>query len=185
MLLIDCRPTRAYWMAFDLVYALTANYKCLSDSNAINAVAGVCAVLSDLYAVALPCIITWHHAVPARQRIALNAIFALGFVVVAAGGVRTYWLIGECQQPYIALACTNRHNRDQHFTRPHQISVHALRLGPIRAPSWYHVCVCTSPSSLLPPLPRHHPRFIQQQRFARHHTDKVHHRRPRYNHQIR
>jgi hypothetical protein len=95
MLLVDCRPTKAYWMAFDLKYALTADFTCLADSNAINASAGACAVLSDLYAVALPCIITWHHDVPRRQRLALNAIFCLGFVVVAAGGVRTYWLISE------------------------------------------------------------------------------------------
>ncbi|KAM0689949.1 hypothetical protein Q7P36_008716 [Cladosporium allicinum] len=93
MLLVDCRPTRAYWMAFDIKYALTADYTCLKDSNVINTTAGVCAAISDLYAVALPCIITWHHSVPRRQRIALNAIFCLGFVVVGASGVRTYWLI--------------------------------------------------------------------------------------------
>jgi hypothetical protein len=97
MLLVDCRPTKAYWMAFDIRYALTADYTCLEDSNVINTTAGVCAAISDLYAVALPCIITWHHAVPRRQRIALNAIFCLGFVVVAASGVRTYWLISECR----------------------------------------------------------------------------------------
>jgi hypothetical protein len=98
MLLIDCRPTKAYWMAFDIKYALTANYTCLEDSNVINTTAGVCAAISDLYAVALPCIITWHHAVPRRQRIALNGIFCLGFAVVAASGVRTYWLISKCRR---------------------------------------------------------------------------------------
>lgn len=94
-------------MAFDLKYALTADFKCLADSNAINATAGVCAVLSDLYAVALPCIITWHHDVPRRQRLALNAIFCLGFVVVAAGGVRTYWLISESPSRHVQRSLTD------------------------------------------------------------------------------
>jgi hypothetical protein len=84
MLLIDYKPTKAYWMAFDIKYALTAEYSYLEDSNVINTVAGICAAISDLYAVVLPCAITWHHAVPTRQRIALNAIFSLGLVVVAA-----------------------------------------------------------------------------------------------------
>jgi hypothetical protein len=98
MLLVDCRPTRAYWMAFDIKYAITADYKCLKDSNVINTTVGVCAAISDLYAVALPCVITWNSAVPKRQRIALNAIFCLGLVVVGAGGARTYWLISKSRQ---------------------------------------------------------------------------------------
>lgn len=106
MLLVDCRPTRAYWMAFDIKYAITQDYVCLKDSNVINAVAGVCAAISDLYAVALPCVITWHHKVPRRQRIALNAIFCLGFVVVAAGGVRTYWLISKSLPLIAKCSCS-------------------------------------------------------------------------------
>jgi hypothetical protein len=96
VLLLDCRPLRAYWMAFDIKYALTAEYSCLADSNTMNVLARVVPAVSDLYAVALPCIITWHHAVPKRQRIALNGIFCLGLVVVAASGVRTYYLMSKC-----------------------------------------------------------------------------------------
>jgi hypothetical protein len=96
VLLLDCQPTRAYWMAFDIKYALSANYSCLEDSNTMNILAGVVPAISDLYSVVLPCIITWHHDVPKRQRIALNAIFCLGLVVVAASGVRSYYLISKC-----------------------------------------------------------------------------------------
>jgi hypothetical protein len=103
VLLLDCRPLRAYWMAFDIKYALTAEYSCLADSNTMNVLAGVVPAVSDLYAVALPCIITWHHAVPRRQRIALNGIFCLGLVVVAASGVRTYYLMSKyCRTEIIA-----------------------------------------------------------------------------------
>jgi hypothetical protein len=136
MLLFDCRPTKAYWMAFDIKYALTADYTCLKDSNVINTTAGVCAAISDLYAVALPCIITWHHAVPRRQRVALNAIFCLGFVVVAASGVRTYWLISKCRRikvtpPSSSSLLLISHHSDQQLTRRHPIRLHALRLGPV------------------------------------------------------
>jgi hypothetical protein len=155
MLLVDCRPTKAYWMAFDIKYALTAKYTCLEDSNVINTTAGVCAAISDLYAVALPCIITWHHAVPRRQRIALNAIFCLGFVVVAASGVRTYWLISECQKSKTTgFLLLTYHRSDQQLTRRHPIRLHALRLGPIRAASRHHVCLCACTPRLLPSVPR-------------------------------
>jgi hypothetical protein len=166
MLLIDCRPTRAYWMAFDIKYALTADYTCLKDSNVINTTAGVCAAISDLYAVALPCIITWHHAVPRRQRVALNAIFCLGFVVVGASGVRTYWLISKCRRinvtgPSSSALLLISHHSDQQLTRRHPIRLHALRLGPIRAAGGNHVRFRTSPPRLLPSLPRRQPSVPQ------------------------
>lgn len=92
MLLINCTPTEAYWKAFDPVYATTQKYTCL-DTKIINTLAGVFAAASDLYSVALPCIITWHFSVPRAQKIALNIIFCLGLLVVAASGVRTYYLM--------------------------------------------------------------------------------------------
>lgn len=94
MLLINCSPTEAYWRAFDPQYAMTKQYKCL-DTKIINTLAGVFAAASDLYAVALPCIITWHFSVPKAQKIALNIIFSLGLLVVAASGVRTYYLMSK------------------------------------------------------------------------------------------
>lgn len=97
VLLTNCTPTEAYWKAFDFKYALTADYKCI-DTKVINTMAGVCAALSDCYAVALPCVLTWKLNMPKRQKIALNVIFCLGLVVVAASGVRTYWLTSKSHQ---------------------------------------------------------------------------------------
>lgn len=94
MLLVNCTPTEAYWRAFDPKYALTQDYTCL-DTRIINTLAGVFAAASDVYAVALPCIITWHFSVPRAQKIALNIIFSLGLLIVAASGVRTYYLMGK------------------------------------------------------------------------------------------
>lgn len=49
-------------------------------------------VASDLYSVLLPCIMLYKFDAPRRQKIALNVIFSLGLLVVAAGSVRTYYL---------------------------------------------------------------------------------------------
>lgn len=93
MLLVNCSPTEAYWKAFDPTYPPNS-FTCLNTS-AINTITGVCAAVSDVYSVALPCIITWHYAVPRRQKIALNVIFSLGLIVVIASCIRTYWLISK------------------------------------------------------------------------------------------
>ena len=104
ILLANCTPTRAYWMAFDFKYALTQDYQCM-DTSVINAMAGVCAAISDVYSVALPCFLTWQlTSVPKRQKIALFGIFSLGLVVVGVSGVRTYWLIGRSSQALNTLS---------------------------------------------------------------------------------
>jgi hypothetical protein len=94
LLFFNCTPMEAYWKAFDPVYSATVPYTCLNTDIA-NVIVGLCAGLSDVYAVALPCIITWHYSVPKRQKIALNFVFSLGLVVVAASGVRTYYLFSK------------------------------------------------------------------------------------------
>jgi hypothetical protein len=89
MLIFNCRPTRAYWKSFDPTWA--HDYQCI-DTVVVNLLAGIFAVASDLYAVALPCLMTRHFDLPRRQKIALNMVFCLGLLVVGASGVRTYYL---------------------------------------------------------------------------------------------
>jgi hypothetical protein len=97
LLFFNCMPMVAYWRAFDPVYASTHHYTCLNTDIA-NVIVGICAGLSDLYAVALPCIITWHYSVPKAKRIALNIVFSFGLIVVAASGARTYYLFSKSHQ---------------------------------------------------------------------------------------
>ena len=129
------------------------------DTSVINAMAGVCAAISDVYSVALPCFLTWQlNSVPKAQKIALFGIFSLGLVVVAASGVRTYWLIGKSLQDHRLLRkrlhVLTHLRRDRCIKRHHPIGLQPLHLGPVRAPSRNHLRRRTIPARLLPPLSR-------------------------------
>lgn len=63
-----------------------------TDTTVINLLSGISAVASDLYSVALPCIMTRHFGLPAAQKVALYVIFCLGLLVVGASAVRTFYL---------------------------------------------------------------------------------------------
>lgn len=89
-LFLNCTPFEAYWKAFDPTYQ--KDFNC-ADTSVINALSGAFAIPGDLYAVGLPWAMTWKLQMPRRQKIALNAVFSLGLVVVAACGVRTYYTI--------------------------------------------------------------------------------------------
>lgn len=177
ILLVNCTPTEAYWMAFDFKYALTADYTCM-DTSVINTMAGVCAAISDVYAVALPCILTWQlSSVPKRQKIALFGIFSLGLVVVAASGVRTYWLIRESNLHQLQTHPLTPNNRNQQSQGYYKSRLQPVRLGPIRAASRHHMRLRTLPPSLLPPLPR------RQQRITYHARDDPQlEKKPRHRH---
>lgn len=179
MLLVNCSPTEAYWRAFDIEYALTQNYTCL-DTSAINAITGVCAVISDVYAVALPCIITWHYAVPRRQKIALNVIFSLGFIVVIGSCLRTYWLISKISTPSQPLqSSTDRVSKShRHLQRRHPRRLQNLRLGAVRTASSNNVRHCALAPRLPPPLPRRQHGLTQRPHKR---PQERYHSRPRHN----
>lgn len=179
MLLVNCSPTEAYWRAFDIEYALTQNYTCL-DTSAINVVTGVCAVISDVYAVALPCIITWHYAVPRRQKIALNVIFSLGLIVVIGSCLRTYWLMSKISTPSHPLQPSTDFvsKRDWHLQRCHSRRLQNLRLGTVRTASSNNVRHRALPPRLPPPLSRRQHGLTQRPDERR---QKRHHSHPRHN----
>ncbi|KXT00434.1 hypothetical protein AC578_1920 [Pseudocercospora eumusae] len=88
-LVFNCSPTEAYWKAFDPSY--THPHSCV-NTTIVNLLAGIMAAVSDLYSVALPCIMTRHLQISRLQKIALYVIFSLALLVVACSGVRTYYL---------------------------------------------------------------------------------------------
>jgi hypothetical protein len=89
MLIFACTPTAAYWKSFNPYYQ--EDFHCI-QTQYTNVMSGVMSVASDLYSVLLPCIMLRKFEAPKRQKIALNVIFSLGLIAVAAGSVRTYYL---------------------------------------------------------------------------------------------
>ncbi|KAK1815386.1 hypothetical protein LTR12_010183 [Friedmanniomyces endolithicus] len=90
-LIFNCNPTEAYWKSFDLMYA--KSYTCV-NTTFVNLLAGIFAIISDVYAVVLPCLMTRHFNLATGQKVALNIIFSLGLLVVAASAARTYYFYG-------------------------------------------------------------------------------------------
>ena len=89
VLCLQCRPTEAYWRSLTFTY--TDNYKC-ADTKILNPISGALSVVSDFYSVLLPMAMTRHFDIDRRKKIALNAVFSLGLLVVAAGAIRTWYL---------------------------------------------------------------------------------------------
>lgn len=103
-LFLNCSPFEAYWKAFSPTYK--QDFSC-TDTSVVNALSGVFAITGDLYAVALPFALTWNMQMPWRRKAALNAIFSLGLVVVAASSVRTYYTIQVATVPDVSTAIFN------------------------------------------------------------------------------
>ena len=74
-----CQPLDAYWLSYNFNY--DEDFTCI-NGNVLSPLVGVLSVVSDIYAVALPCIMLYCYNldVPRRQKIGLNIIFALGTV---------------------------------------------------------------------------------------------------------
>ena len=90
-LLLICDPVYAYWQSFDPIWASTHKFRCNTEGLSLPASAGL-SVLGDLYSTLLPVFLIYHLDIPHRQKFALYALFALGFLAVAAGTVRTVLL---------------------------------------------------------------------------------------------
>ncbi|OQU95387.1 hypothetical protein CLAIMM_01604 [Cladophialophora immunda] len=87
-LLLLCNPLHAYWDSFNPAWAATHHFHCGSESAALPA-SSAFSVAGDFYSTLLPLILVYYLELPRRQKIALYALFALGFMAVAAGLVRT------------------------------------------------------------------------------------------------
>ncbi|KAJ5512360.1 hypothetical protein N7463_001912 [Penicillium fimorum] len=84
--IFQCTPVRAYWQLNP-----TESYHCMDD-GAIVFSASVINIFTDFLVTALPMPLIWSLKLPARQRLAVISIFALGVVVNIAGSVRTVYV---------------------------------------------------------------------------------------------
>lgn len=90
-LILICSPTYAYWKSFDFVWASFHKFRCNPEGVSLPASAAF-SVLSDFYSTLLPVLLIFNLELPRKQKLALYALFALGFLAVVAGIVRTVLL---------------------------------------------------------------------------------------------
>lgn len=83
---LKCRPFWGYWEAFSPTPSRT--YDCINTSS-LNTMSGAFGIFGDIYAIVLPFGLTWRLQMPKRQKLALNGIFAMGIIILAASIVRT------------------------------------------------------------------------------------------------
>ena len=86
-----CRPAKAYWLQLDFAWATTHKFTCVDEHVSLPTSAAT-SVFGDFYATLLPCILILKLDLPRRQKMALYSLFLLGFLVVAAGIVRTIFI---------------------------------------------------------------------------------------------
>lgn len=74
-----CTPLTAYWESYN--YDYDREFTCL-NGNVLSPLVGVLSVVTDIYAVILPCAMLTrvNLDVPRRQKIGLNVIFSLSLV---------------------------------------------------------------------------------------------------------
>ncbi|KAK3067958.1 hypothetical protein LTR53_014829 [Teratosphaeriaceae sp. CCFEE 6253] len=88
-LIFNCSPTWAYWKAYDKDWDAQQEYHC-AETGIVNLIAGILSIVSDLYSIVLPCLMLQGLEMPRRQKVTLNAIFAIGLVTVGAAAGRTH-----------------------------------------------------------------------------------------------
>jgi hypothetical protein len=83
VLFVSCRPLYAYWKQVDIVWNVEneGKYHCINEEADLLA-AAIVSVIQDFLACGMPIILFWKLKIPIRQKIALGAIFGVGFLYV-------------------------------------------------------------------------------------------------------
>jgi hypothetical protein len=76
-LFIGCRPIYAFWMQIDPFWE--RKYTCIDEASNLIA-AAVISVIQDFIVCGMPSILFWKLRIPLKQKIALAAIFGIGFL---------------------------------------------------------------------------------------------------------
>ncbi|KAL6704186.1 hypothetical protein ACN47E_008443 [Coniothyrium glycines] len=93
VLVFACRPWGAFWdqVNFVKVYLQNYQFKCVNEEAVVMA-ASILSTVQDAVTAILPTLLFWNLQMPRRQKFALGAIFALGYVIVAIAAVRIYYM---------------------------------------------------------------------------------------------
>jgi hypothetical protein len=92
---LSCIPLSAFWMQVDLQWAAThtkgVDYHCTNEPAMLLA-ASTISIAQDFLACGLPLLLFWKLQLPVRQKIALAAIFGVGFFLCITGCLRMYYI---------------------------------------------------------------------------------------------
>jgi hypothetical protein len=92
VLAFACRPLEAFWEQVNFSKTLRPegyHYECINEGADVVA-NGIAATAQDFMVAFLPTLLCWKLQMPIRQKLALYAIFAIGYTTVAIGALRTY-----------------------------------------------------------------------------------------------
>jgi hypothetical protein len=100
VLFLSCKPWSAFWDQFDLQKTLDGyTYNCGVDESADLLAASIISAVQDAITAFLPTILYWNLQIPRRQKVALGAIFALGYSVCIVACVRSYYVYRTFHNP--------------------------------------------------------------------------------------
>jgi uncharacterized membrane protein YqgA involved in biofilm formation len=82
-LFLGCRPINSYWDQVNIGWALKhvegVDYHCFNEPANLLA-ASATSIVQDFIACGMPTLLFWKLQLPRRQKIALGAIFGVGFL---------------------------------------------------------------------------------------------------------
>jgi hypothetical protein len=89
--IFGCQPVSAFWDQVDIFMRLQGyEFHCFDEGADIFA-ASIISASQDLLTATLPTFLYWNLQISVRQKFGLFAIFAIGYGVVALGGLRAYY----------------------------------------------------------------------------------------------
>lgn len=91
VIFVSCQPFKAFWLQVDPVWSKTHPWTCYDEAAHLFAATGI-SLVQDVIATSLPAWLCWKLQLPLRQKLALNAIFALGYLAAVVAGIRMYFL---------------------------------------------------------------------------------------------
>jgi hypothetical protein len=80
-LFVGCRPFYSFWKQVDIIWNSEnqGNYHCIDEPANMTA-AAIVSVIQDFIACGMPTILFWKLHLPRKQKIAMGAIFGVGFL---------------------------------------------------------------------------------------------------------
>jgi hypothetical protein len=105
--IFGCQPVSAFWDQVDIFMRLQGyEFHCFDEGADLFA-ASIISVSQDLLTAILPTFLYWNLQISVRQKLGLFGIFALGYGVVALGGLRAYYSWRSFYETYDITWSTN------------------------------------------------------------------------------